>query len=268
MSDAKKTLNLKSLVNTDQNGKVILNAIVVNIIPCLEGVTGMVMVKGTLVTVSAADNCVKMWSREGGLIGNVVGGRSFEAPFNVVALEGLGFAILDKQGIHMFDFKGQFVKTLVVGKLDTCRGLVVDNIKRMVVINRCFPKDGDLGILTAPGQTDILYIDLEKEKVVKRVEMIDILEDVEKSDCKALAIHKDKLYVVDSGLDCIYTLFHEDGEDQAEMFGSPGRGEGQFSGVADVVVDDEGTIVISDTRNNRMQLVGRDWEFIGFVKVI
>ena len=51
------------------------------------------------------------------------------------------------------------------------------------------------------------------------------------------------------------------------MFGSSGRGEGQFAGVADVVVDDEGTIIVSDTRNNRLQLVGSDWEFIGFVKV-
>jgi len=262
-----QTLNLRSLVNTDQNGKVILNAIVVNIIPCMESVVGMVMVQGVLVTVSATENSVTMWSRDGGLIGSVEGGSSFKAPYNVVALEGLGFAVLDKQGIHMFNFKGQFVKTLIVDKLDTCRGLVVDNMNRMVVINRCFPRDGDLGILTAPGQTDILYIDLDKEKVVKRVEMIDILEDTDKSDCKALAIHKDKLYVVDSGLDCIYTLFHEDGEDQAEMFGSSGRGEGQFAGVADVVVDDEGTIVISDTRNNRLQLVGSDWEFIGFVKV-
>ena len=46
----------------------------------------------------------------------------------------------------------------------------MDSRGRVVVINRCFP--GDQGMLTAQGQTDILYIDLKKGKVVKRVEMM------------------------------------------------------------------------------------------------
>ena len=117
------------------------------------------------------------------------------------------------------------------------------------------------------GETDILYIDVEKEKVVKRVEVIDITDDRRKTDCMALTMHRDKLYVVDTGLDCIYTLFHEDGEDQAEVFGTSGRQENQFSGVSSVVVDDEGNMVISDTRNNRLQVVSNESEFVAFVKV-
>jgi hypothetical protein len=51
-----------------------------------------------------------------------------------------------------------------------------------------------------------------------------------------------------------WTLFHEDGEDQVEVFGSPGRREAQFSGVSLVVVAGEGNSVISNTRNDRLQL--------------
>ena len=46
------------------------------------------------------------------------------------------------------------------------------------------------------GETDILYIDIAKEKVVKRVEMVDIIVEREKTMCKALTMYKDKLYVV------------------------------------------------------------------------
>ena len=73
--------------------------------------------------------------------------------------------------------------------------------------------------------------------------------------------------MVDTGLDCIYTLFNEDGEDQAEVFGSHGRRETPFSGMSSVVVDDEGNTVISDTRNNMLQLINSDWVLVGFVKV-
>ena len=117
------------------------------------------------------------------------------------------------------------------------------------------------------GETDLLYIDLEAEKIVKRVEMMDIIEDQEKTNCKSLTMYKDKLYVVDCGLDCVYTLFHENGEDQAEVFGEPGRQELQFSGVAAVVVDEEDMLIVSDTKNNRLQLVNSEFEFVGFVKV-
>ena len=198
-------------------------------------------------------------------MGEGVGGRQYRRPLDVVSLDCAGFAVRDKEGIMVFSMQGEFIKELVEDKLDTCSGLAVDGLGRIVTINRCF--EGDKGELTMRGETDILYIDVEKEKVVKRVEMIDIIEDRRKSDCTALTMHRDKLYVVDTGLDCIYTLFHEDGEDQAEVFGTSGRQENQFSGVSSVVVDDEGNMVISDTRNNRLQVVSNESEFVAFVKV-
>jgi len=259
-------VSLLSLVTKDQHGKMILNAVVVNTITAMEGVLGMTILPGgTLVTAVEKENTVKMWSRDGLCTGEVVGDREFSNPSDVVCLGGMGFAVKDKKGIMMFDMQGKFVRKLAVDKLDTCSGMAVDNLGRIVIINKC--GEGDEGRLTLRGETDILYIDIMKEKVVKRVEMVDIIAEKEKTICKALTMYKDKLYVVDNGLDCVYTLFHEDGEDQAEVFGSPGRREAQFSGVSAVVLDDEGNSVISDTRNNRLQLFSSEWEFVGFVKV-
>ena len=260
-------VSLLSLVTKDQHGKIILNAVVVNTITTMEGVVGMTILPGgTLVTAVEKENTVKMWSRDGQCTGEVVGDREFIHPSDVVCVGGTGFAVKDKKGIMMFDMQGKFVRNLEVDKLDTCSGMAVDNLGRIVIINRC--GEGDEGKLTLRGETDILYIDIMKEKVVKRVEMVDIIAEREKTICKALTMYKDKLYVVDNGLDCVYTLFHEDGEDQAEVFGSPGRREAQFSGVSAVVLDDQGNSVISDTRNNRLQLFSSEWEFVGFVKVI
>jgi hypothetical protein len=74
--------------------------------------------------------------------------------------------------------------------------------------------------------------------------------------------------VVDNGQDSVDSLFYEVREDQDDVFGSPGRRGAQFSGVSAVVLDDEGTSVFSNTRNNRLQLFSSEWEFVGFVKVI
>merc|ERR1712142_708789 len=95
---------LKSMVSKDINGKVLLNATVVNIIPCTEDVTAMVMVKDVLVTVSSTENIVKMWNRDGGLLGSVGGKTSFQYPTDAIVIKNEGFSVLDKIGLHMFDY--------------------------------------------------------------------------------------------------------------------------------------------------------------------
>ena len=67
--------------------------------------------------------------------------------------------------------------------------MAVDSLGRIVNINKCLEEDE--GKLTVRGETDILYIDVKKEKAVKRVavEMIDIIADRKESDCKALTMH-------------------------------------------------------------------------------
>ena len=159
-----------------------------------------------------------------------MGDREFINPSEVVCVGGMGFYVKDQKGIMMFKMQGKFVRKGEVDKLNTCSGMA------------------------------------GKEKVVKRVEMVDIIAKREKTICKALKMYKDKLYVVDNGLDCVYTLFNEDGRISPRSLAA--LGGVVWRGVSAVVLDDEGNSVISDTRNNRLQLFSSEWEFVGFVKVI
>eukprot|EP00092_Neocalanus_flemingeri_P065635 GFUD01079851.1.p1 GENE.GFUD01079851.1~~GFUD01079851.1.p1 ORF type:complete len:165 (-),score=45.11 GFUD01079851.1:34-528(-) len=85
------------------------------------------------------------------------------------------------------------------------------------------------------------------------------------SACRFLSYHNQMLYVVDMGLDCVFVL-NKDGT-ESEMFGSRGNRGGEFRDPAGLVVDDMGTMMVVDSRNHRLQLIDRDHNFVGLVKV-
>ena len=126
------------------------------------------------------------------------------------------------------------------------------------------------GDLTDVGQTDVFYIAQESGAVVRRVEMIDIVEEEEKdkSACRFLSYYMEKLYVVDMGKDCVYVLFLKDGKEHAELFGSSGCQPGQFKDPAGLVVDGSGNMIVVDSKNNRLQLVHTNYTDCGIVKVM
>lgn len=68
------------------------------------------------------------------------------------------------------------------------------------------------------------------------------------------------VYVVDYSGGRIYRLAG-DGT-IAQTFGSPGSGNGQFSGPFDVVVDDDGNLFVVDRGNNRIQVLDKHGAFI------
>ena len=68
------------------------------------------------------------------------------------------------------------------------------------------------------------------------------------------------LYVADFGNDCI-KKFSSQGEFLAR-FGSPGRGDGQFTRPASVAVDPEGYIYVADWGNERVQVLDAAGNFV------
>ena len=71
---------------------------------------------------------------------------------------------------------------------------------------------------------------------------------------------EDNLYVADFGNDCI-KKFSSQGEFLAR-FGSPGRGDGQFTRPASVAVDPEGYIYVADWGNERVQVLDAAGNFV------
>merc|ERR1712096_567845 len=122
--------------------------------------------------------------------------------------------------------------------------------------------------------TDVFFIDRGSNKVVKRVEMVDLIGQAvlelqslhaDMSSCRFLSYHNQMLYVGDMGLDCVFVL-NKDGT-ESDMFGSRGNKGGEFRDPAGLVVDDIGTMMVVDSRNHRLQLFDKDLNYIGLVKV-
>ena len=62
--------------------------------------------------------------------------------------------------------------------LDCCYGLAEDGEGRLVTINS--NKTGREGRVTEPGQADVFFIDVAKDKIVKRLVLEDVTDPEEK----------------------------------------------------------------------------------------
>ena len=141
----------------------------------------------------------------------------------------------------------------------------------IITINCNTGTDTKTGTDTAKDETDLFYFDKITRLLVKRVEMIEVIKEATKanSQCRYLTYDNSdgKIYVVDMGLDTIYSLYSEGGEDVAGCFGDPGAKVGQFTKPAGVAVDGLGALIVVDSGNNRLQIVDSQWNCVGTVKV-
>jgi hypothetical protein len=171
---------------------------------------------------------VLRYSRDGVLAGRLLPGRPFVDPSDILTLRSGQVAVRDDGGIQLFAADGQFLRRLG-RETDRCYGLAEDGEGRLVTIN---VNENNLNLsVTEPGETDVFYIDVNIDKVVKRVELVDVIEPEEKSEtkCRFLAFHEGRLFVVDSGLHRVFVFYtDENGEESATLFGEPGNGPMQF----------------------------------------
>jgi len=224
-----------------------------------------------IVIASTGDNSIKIFSPSGKVISTVQSEKPFKRPSDMFTLSTGDFVVRDDLGLHLFTDKGDFIKYLGQGHIDKCYGVTEDEKGQIVTINsaKAFPnsKPGSKGRggLTEVGESDIFCIDQKTGAVVKRIEMVDIVEDKAKSKCRFLNYYKGKVFVVDLGLDCIYTI-NMDGN-HAEMFGKTGSGRGEFTDPAGLILDDFGNMIVADSRNHRLQIWSSKNEYVGDVKV-
>lgn len=71
---------------------------------------------------------------------------------------------------QLFDEDGLFLKTLAAGHLGRrCYGLASDGAGRVITLK------------TGGGKTDVIFVDVEDGRVVRTIEMVDIISDPAKS---------------------------------------------------------------------------------------
>ena len=129
--------------------------------------------EGELLVVCRGEGGVRRYSREGQFLGRLKPGRKFSQPSDVLVLSSGLVAVRDELGIQLFGAAGEFLKSL--GRdTDRCFGLAEDEEGRLVTIN-CNEEEETVNV-TRPGQTDVFFIDVAKDKVVKRMELEDVVE--------------------------------------------------------------------------------------------
>jgi len=228
----------------------------------------------TIAIVCRRSEKVLKFSRSSGkCLGELKGLKNFEKPTNILLLHNGEIAVRDGQGIHLFNSEGIYNKDIGVEKQNRYFGLAEDSSTGNIITLNCNIGDVEPGNLTDPGETDIFFINVTSGKVWKRVEIIDLINEENRrlSCCRALCSYKtltgdeeDKVIVLDKGLDLLYCV---SGEEVGDAVGGPGSGVGSFSNPSGVAADYVGNLIVTDTNNNRLQLLDGELKFCGAVKV-
>ena len=101
--------------------------------------------------------------------------------------------------------------------------------------------------ITEPGHTDVFYLSLATGRIVKRLQLEEVLGEEEATLCSHLVTQPNTLHVGDSGLGRVYTLVEEEEEGvEASVRG------GEEWRVGGMVGEEGGGLLISDTLGGRL----------------
>ena len=122
---------------------------------------------------------------------------------------------------------GKFIKSLCEDALGYVFGLTTNDAGNIITINSnsgTYPKEGNP---TAKGATDIIEIDVDENIIVRQIELADIIQDKAKSKCRFLHCNRNRLFIVDLGLNCVYVLSLKDSI-SVRKFGTAGKSDGKY----------------------------------------
>ena len=196
---------------------------------------------GTLVVASTRGDKVKMFAANGKLAATVaLPNASFSRPSDMTALANGNFVVRDDKGIHEFGGDGSFLRHLSAGRVDRgakCFGLAQDEEARLVTV------------VETRASSALLFIDLKKDEVVLKRDLVK--DRPPTSKCRFLSHAKGKLYVTDLGLNKIYVVDVKSGVSGRTIEGPVDDGLNDPAGVG---VDEEGGLMVADSRNHRVCL--------------
>merc|ERR1719244_885552 len=122
-------------------------------------------------------NCVSRYNINGEFLGVVKPGREFVKPSDILTLASGELVVRDDRGIQLFGSDLQFIKFVAEEWIDRCFGLAEDDEGRIITINQKPSSCGSVVKITSANNTDVFFIDKMTNKVVKRIEMVDLIVD-------------------------------------------------------------------------------------------
>jgi len=205
-----------------------------------------------IVVATTFDDKVRMFSPSGNFLSFITLSKApFSRPTDMLTLHSGEFVVRDDNKVTVFTKEGKFLRMLWQDKGNVkCYGLAQDKEDRVITImcNR------------SQRRTELLFFDLTSGELVRKIDMVDIIAEKDKSKCRFLTYQLGNLYITDLGLDCVYVL--DPATTTVKVFGKSGSGDGQFSDPAGLVVDCFGNIVVADSRNHRLCLFTNTGKFL------
>ena len=130
----------------------------------------------------------------------------------------------EARGLRLFSPDGQFLRSLG-SQTDCSIGLAEDQNGLLVTIN-CNKGMEEVKV-TEAGETDIFFINIEKDTVLKRIEMKYLTEEDDDAVRNRMRLthlhqHGEHLLVVDEGNHRVFVFHEEDGEDVVEILPADG----------------------------------------------
>ncbi|XP_067120648.1 tripartite motif-containing protein 2-like [Centruroides vittatus] len=176
-------------------------------------------------------------------------GENFFRPSAVVVMEDDSLVIKDSTGLHLYNKDGIFIRSIGETVLQRPFGLAITEDQKLITLNET--RKSDLFVFNKDGgiENRNLY-----EPLMKRHE---------KSKCRFLAYYSNEVVVSDLGLSVMYKTT-VDGK-LIKTFGTFGNIEGTMNEPSGIALDPTGTMLIGDSRNDRIQVFDWEGEYIGKV---
>jgi len=210
------------------------------------------------------NNSVFRFSYEGKFLEKlkIANKREFHSPTDLILCQSGEIVITDKNGLHLFDEKLAYKKSLAVGE---CHGVAEDEQGRLITIKN----------VAEDEVTSVLVLNKETEQVERNFDLSGVIavakDDLRESEelisqCRHIYYKMCALYITDFGLDCVFMIPYDDkSEHEASMIGGRGKEPLKFRDPSGLWVDDVGNVLVVDSRNHRLQVSDMN-DFIGFVK--
>lgn len=259
-------MNLAEYMTELPTGGKFLNTEIVYVLPNIEKPIGITMLtNNNIVVADRGKNVVRVYDPDSGaVVKTLKPERNFKLPSDMVTLPDGRLVVRDNNGLQLFDEEGQYIQRIIPqGVFGQCFGVASDGRGNILTINTN-PR-GIPDCITKEGETDVLKIDFEADVILEKIELVDIIQDRNKSKCRFLQCDGRKVYVVDLGLNQIYVLTL--GKQLVRKFGLPGRQLGEFRDPAGIAVDSVGNMIVADAGNNRLQVFDKKRKCMGSVKL-